>query len=176
MRVLGAQKALCLSHYFMNEQASILQQDDFIAIGEWQGYGAERVAALLVMDQHDRLLLQFRDPFTHIAHPGRWSMFGGHVEGSEDLRETCGREINEELGIDLDLQSLKPFAKYVSDPPKLVDQIFVFTTRERIQVSQISLGEGAGFGVFTPMQLKTLDIPRSVRPVIELFITEYMSS
>ena len=76
----------------------------------------------------------------------------------------------------MDLKSLTPFAKYVSDPPEWVDQIYVFTTRERIQVSQISLGEGAGFGVFTPMQLKTLDIPRSVRPVIELFITEYMSS
>ncbi len=109
-----------------------MQQDDFITIGEWQGYGAERVAALLVMDQHDRLLLQFRDCCTHIAHPGRWSMFGGHVEGSEYLRETCGREINEELGIDLDLKSLIPFAKYVSDPPELVDQIYVFTTRERI--------------------------------------------
>ena len=57
-----------------------------------------------------------------------------------------------------------------------MDQIYVFTTRERIQVSQISLGEGAGFGVFTPMQLKTLDIPRSVRPVIEHFISEHMSN
>ena len=68
------------------------------------------------------------------------------------------------------------FARFVCDPPKLVDQIYVFTTRERIQVSQISLGEGAGFGVFTPMQLKTLDIPRSVRPVIEHFISEHMSN
>ena len=57
-----------------------------------------------------------------------------------------------------------------------MDQIYVFTTRERIQVSQISLGEGAGFGVLTPMQLKTLDIPRSVRPVVEHFISEHMSN
>lgn len=103
-------------------------------------------------------------------------MFGGHVEGNEDLRQTCGREINEELGIDLDIQSFTPFAKYVSDPPKLMDQIYVFSTRQRLQVSQILLGEGAGFGVFTPMQLKTLDIPRSVRPVIEHFISEHMSN
>ena len=153
-----------------------MDQNEFTTLGEWQGFSKERVAALLVMDQHDRLLLQFRDCFTHIAHPGRWSMFGGHVEGNEDLRQTCGREINEELGIDLDIQSLTPFAKYVSDPLELVDQVYVFRTRERIQVSQISLGEGAGFGVFTPMQLKTLDIPRSVRPVIEHFISEHMSN
>ena len=153
-----------------------MDQNEFTTLGEWQGYSKERVAALLVMDQHDRLLLQFRDCFTHIAHPGRWSMFGGHVEGNEDLRQTCGREINEELGIDLDIQSFTPFAKYVSDPPKLMDQIYVFSTRQRLQVSQILLGEGAGFGVFTPMQLKTLDIPRSVRPVIEHFISEHMSN
>ena len=153
-----------------------MDQNEFKTVGEWLGYSKERVAALLVMDQHDRLLLQFRDCFTHIAHPGRWSMCGGHVEGNEDLRQTCGREINEELGIDLDIQSLTPFAKYVSDPLELVDQIYVFRTRERIQVSQISLGEGAGLGVFTPMQLKTLDIPRSVRPVIEHFISEHMSN
>ena len=153
-----------------------MDQNKFTTLGEWQRYSKERVAALLMMDQIDRLLLQFRDPFPHIAHPGRWSLFGGHVEGNEDLRQTCGREINEELDIDLDLQSLIPFARFVCDPPKLVDQIYVFTTRERIQVSQISLGEGAGFGVFTPMQLKTLDIPRSVRPVIEHFISEHMSN
>ena len=153
-----------------------MDQNEFKTVGEWLGYSKERVAALLVMDQHDRLLLQFRDCFTHIAHPGRWSMFGGHVEGNEDLRQTCGREINEELGIDLDIQSFTPFAKYVSDPPKLMDQIYVFSTRQRLQVSQILLGEGAGFGVFTPMQLKTLDIPRSVRPVIEHFISEHMSN
>jgi 8-oxo-dGTP diphosphatase len=152
-----------------------LEENEFTTIGEWQGYSQERVAALLMMDQRNRLLLQFRDPFPHIAHPGRWSMFGGHVEGNEDLRQTCAREIKEELGINLDLQSLVPFVKLVCDPPELVDQIYVFTTRERIQVSQISLGEGAGFAVLTPMHLKTLDIPRSVRLVIEHFISEYMS-
>ena len=141
-----------------------MDQNEFTTLGEWQGYRKERVAALLMMDQRDRLLLQFRDPFPHIPHPGRWSLFGDHVEGNEDLR------------IDLDLQSLILFARFVCDPPKLVDQIYVFTTRERIQVSQISLGEGAGFGVLTPMQLKTLDIPRSVRPVIEHFISEHMSN
>ena len=152
-----------------------LEENEFTTIGEWQGYSQERVAALLMMDQRNWLLLQFRDPFSHIAHPGRWSMFGGHVEGNEDLRQTCAREIKEELGINLDLQSLVPCVKFVCDPPELVDQIYVFTTRERIQVSQISLGEGAGFAVLTPIQLKTLDIPRSVRPVIEHFISEYMS-
>ena len=152
-----------------------MEENEFTTIGEWQGYSQERVAALLMMDQRNRLLLQFRDPFPHIAHPGRWSMFGGHVEGNEDLRQTCAREIKEELGINLDLQSLVPFVKLVCDPPELVDQIYVFTTRERIQVSRISLGEGVGFAVLTPMHLKTLDISRSVRPVIEHFISEYMS-
>ena len=98
------------------------------------------------------------------------------LKGGANILENCGREINEALGIDLDLQSLIPFARFVCDPPKLLDQIYVFTTYERIQVSQISLAEGAGFGVFTPMQLKTLDIPRSVRPVIEHFISEHMSN
>ena len=70
-----------------------LDKNEFATIGEWQGYSKERVAALLMMDQRDRLLLQFRDPFPHIAHPGRWSLFGGHVEGNEDLRETCRREL-----------------------------------------------------------------------------------
>ena len=93
-----------------------MDQNEFTTLGEWQGYSKERVAALLMMDQRDRLLLQFRDPFPHIAHPGRWSLFGGHVEGNEDLRETCGREINEELGIDLDLQGLIPFARFVVIP------------------------------------------------------------
>ncbi|MBT4871167.1 MAG: hypothetical protein HON39_00815, partial [Marinovum sp.] len=59
-----------------------MEENEFTTIGEWQGYSQERVAALLMMDQRNRLLLQFRDPFPHIAHPGRWSMFGGHVEGN----------------------------------------------------------------------------------------------
>ncbi|MGB2358345.1 MAG: hypothetical protein ACPH79_07755, partial [Paracoccaceae bacterium] len=40
-----------------------MDQNEFTTLGEWQGYSKERVAALLMMDQRDRLLLQFRDPF-----------------------------------------------------------------------------------------------------------------
>ena len=83
----------------MNEYVSVLQKDDFITIGEWKGYGAERVAALLILDHHDRLLLQFSDCFIHIAHPGRWNMFGGHVESSEDLHENCGGKLRKNWGL-----------------------------------------------------------------------------
>lgn len=87
-----------------------------------------------------------------------------------------GGKLRKSCGLIWIFKASRLFAKYISDPPELVDQIYVFTTRELIQVSQFSLGEGAGFGVFTPMQLKTLDTPKSVIPVIEHFISEHMSN
>lgn len=46
---------------------------------------------------------------------------GGHVETNEELINTVNREIKEETGIELNLKSIKPFAKltgYYKDYPK----------------------------------------------------------
>ncbi|MBQ3021375.1 MAG: NUDIX hydrolase [Bacilli bacterium] len=47
---------------------------------------------------------------------------GGHVEANEELVNTVNREIQEETGIELNLKSIKPFAKltgYYKDYPTI---------------------------------------------------------
>jgi len=59
-----------------------------------------RVAGVLLLWE-GRVLLQHRDDFPHIRHPGRWAFFGGHLEPGESPEDGALREIEEELGVRL---------------------------------------------------------------------------
>ena len=54
------------------------------------------VGALLRLDQ-DRFLFQLRDDIPDIIMPGRWGLFGGHVDPGEDFEPAIRRELAEEL-------------------------------------------------------------------------------
>lgn len=44
--------------------------------------------------------------------PGYFGFWGGHAEGGETAEEALGREIKEELGIDLDMRQVEHFNHY----------------------------------------------------------------
>ena len=43
-------------------------------------------------------LMQLRDDFEHIVHPGCWAFFGGHIEPGEAILPGLRRELEEEIG------------------------------------------------------------------------------
>lgn len=65
-------------------------------IGLWH-----RVAILVVMDQHNRILLQQRSN-DKVTNPNKWDIAAaGHVDAGENSFVTIIREAREEVGIDL---------------------------------------------------------------------------
>lgn len=59
--------------------------------------GHREVACAILIDTRGRFLLQQRDDFVGILHPGKVGLFGGHREGDETLLECVVRELREEL-------------------------------------------------------------------------------
>lgn len=66
------------------------------------------VVAALIRDAHGKVLLQQRPEGKH--HAGLWEFPGGKVEAHETPGESLVRELEEELGLVLDGDSLMPAA------------------------------------------------------------------
>lgn len=55
-------------------------------------------AAIAILYQGDRFLLQLRDDNPKILYPGHWAFFGGHLEPGESAEQALWRELKEEIG------------------------------------------------------------------------------
>ncbi len=53
---------------------------------------------LAVLHREGQFLMQLRDDFPHIVHPGVWGFFGGHIEPGENAALGIRRELLEEIG------------------------------------------------------------------------------
>lgn len=56
------------------------------------------VAALIVVREDERYLMQLRDDKPGIFYPDHWGLFGGAVEEGETPEDALRRELDEELG------------------------------------------------------------------------------
>lgn len=54
--------------------------------------------ALAVLERQERWLIQLRDDRSTIVAPGRWGLFGGHMEPGETPEQSLRRELIEEIG------------------------------------------------------------------------------
>src|SRR5690242_11784740 len=59
---------------------------------------AIRVAGV-ILHRDGKVLLQHRDDDPAIIAPGKWAIFGGHIEPGEEPVAAARREIEEELGL-----------------------------------------------------------------------------
>lgn len=135
---------------------------DFAPLGNLPTAPIDRAALVIACDARDRVLLQLRDDFPHVAAPGLWCVFGGGVEGDETLTDAAVREFFEETGIKLQADRLEPLAVAPSSS-RTNAVLYVFRSRDTVEVSQVHLAEGAGFGFFTARQLQRLDMVPSTR-------------
>jgi 8-oxo-dGTP diphosphatase len=69
-----------------------------------------RNVTLAVLYQSGRFLMQLRDDKPDILYPGRWGLFGGHIEAGETPEVGVKREVQEE--ITYSLEQAKFFSRY----------------------------------------------------------------
>lgn len=125
-------------------------------------------ALLIPVDHRGRILLQLRDFGSNTVHPGKWSLFGGGVEGAESLEQAVVREFQEEVGITLPTNAVLPFVRVLSEPGRR--RLYVFSATLEIAPADIRLGEGAGFGFIEPSNIAALNMIPFRRPVLARFI------
>ena len=113
------------------------------------------IAVGLIVAEDGCVLLQHRDDKPGINEPGAWGLFGGHIEPDEEPAAAYLREMEEELG-----WKPKHFEEYdtvelVLPEARLISH--VFAAHLDVPVSELSLNEGQGMGLFAPDALPERD-------------------
>lgn len=106
-------------------------------------------AAVAILYQDNRFLLQLRDDNPAIRYPGHWAFFGGHLESGESPEAAMQRELQEELGY------TPPQIDYFTS--SLTDaQIIrhVFYAPLTVCIEDLELHEGVDLGLSTIEEVK----------------------
>lgn len=125
----------------------------------------QQVAGALLLHSTRKVLLHHRDDIPGISNPGKWALFGGHIEAGESPEAALVRELHEELGLQ------------VTDPQLFVrlhgakTKYFMYLVEVRAAKEALNLTEGQGMDYFTPEDaLETLDLSTTARTVLNMFL------
>lgn len=66
--------------------------------------------AVFIINDKKQVLLQKRSANKRF-NPDKWALCAGHVDAEESLETAALRELKEEIGIDITINDLKPFAE-----------------------------------------------------------------
>ena len=129
------------------------------------------VVAVALIDSRGCVLMQRRPQGR--AHGGLWEFPGGKVEPGETLEGAMVREIEEELGIALDVADLHPltFASDRKQPPapRAPHVILLYTCRNWHGTAECRDGQEIGW--FAPDALSALEMPPLDYPLAAALIS-----
>ncbi|HAC63567.1 MAG TPA: NUDIX hydrolase [Cyanothece sp. UBA12306] len=97
--------------------------------------------ALAIIYQEDRFLMQLRDDLPHIAFPGHWGLFGGHLESGETPEEGFKRELIEEINY----QVPNPVLFRIQQEPEIIR--YFYHSPLTVPLEQLELQEGMDLGL-----------------------------
>ncbi|WP_082553618.1 NUDIX domain-containing protein [Altererythrobacter sp. Root672] len=131
------------------------------------------VVAAAIRDSSGRLLLQQALP--HKRHGGLWEFPGGKLESGETPRFAVCREVLEELGISLHLESLSPagFAEEAAESGRPGLVLFLYNCPD--WHGDPDGKDGQQWGWFTPSEAVALAMPPMDRELLEGLCPEVRS-
>tara|TARA_Y100000031_G_C8229673_1_gene390254 strand:+ start:516 stop:914 length:399 start_codon:yes stop_codon:yes gene_type:complete len=125
---------------------------------------AKDCAPVVIVDQHGKYMLQFRDDTPGINHPLMWGFFGGQCEDGETPGQCASRELHEELVVEFmafDFEELASLPKDNGSMRHVVRLCFPIVWGE------FALCEGAGVGYFTKDEALKLNLVPGARVIFE---------
>ncbi|HEX5319682.1 MAG TPA: (deoxy)nucleoside triphosphate pyrophosphohydrolase [Stellaceae bacterium] len=122
------------------------------------------VAAVALIDADGRVLLAERPPGKHLA--GTWEFPGGKVQPGETPEAALIRELDEELGIDVEASCLAPytFASHSYEAFHLLMPLYVCRKWRGI----VTAREGQRLKWVSPAQLGDYPMPPADKPLVAM--------
>ncbi len=113
----------------------------------------DHIAAVIVLDAQDRVVLQLRDNFPHIANPNHWGLFGGRIEPGETWVEAAAREVGEELTLPTEANELTWMGAF---DVRANCTFYTYLYRAGRLLRRAVITEGQAFRLFTSTELITM--------------------
>lgn len=131
----------------------------------------KRIAAIILENDQQEILLYLRDNKPGIPFPQHWDLIGGHVEEGETPDEALVREVKEEL--DIDLKEYAFFKEYVVIEGDAYPNIkYIYTGRFNIPVEEIRLLEGDKPQYFSYDEIPTVRFANVLKGIVMDYIKE----
>jgi len=112
------------------------------------------VAAVVLMNEQNKLLLYLRDNKPSIDYPDNWALLGGHVEKDETPPEALKRELREEIGHEL----VNPIFLGCFDD-RVGNVCYMYKDKINKKLSEIVLTEGQRLGYFSLEEVIKIKLP-----------------
>ena len=128
------------------------------------------VSAIILNDQN-YVLLQKKD-LGYIWGPGSWCLFGGHIENGETPEETMRRELLEEIRYEpknLELIRELDYIDTDTEENERRGHLFLYQCTFEGKISDLSLGEGAGFAFVHPSEFDSMKIKEPDDSILRKF-------
>lgn len=104
--------------------------------------------AIAILYRQNQFLLQLRDNIPSIVYPGRWGLFGGHLEPGETPDVAVKRELLEEIGYSPPI--LSEFGCYTDS--KVVRHVYHGLLT--VELNHLVLNEGWDMNLLAPEQIR----------------------
>jgi 8-oxo-dGTP diphosphatase len=131
----------------------------------------KKIAAIILENDNNELLLYLRDNKPGIPFPNCWDLFGGHVEEGETTEEALIREVKEELGITLgEFRFFKRYECLTGDA--YPNEKFIFAGRINIPIEDMTLFEGERPQYFKRSEIPHVNFANILREVVMDYINE----
>ena len=111
----------------------------------------------VVLWKEDLVLLQKRS-FQAKLLPGRWGVFGGHIEDGESPIQTAVREIEEELSVSLDPNQRRELCTLRVQRMNALYVAHYYSSRIPVSLKDMSLREGIGFSLWSMDEIPQLHL------------------
>lgn len=118
------------------------------------------VSSIILLNEHKEVLLQKKD-LRYTWFPGMWCLPGGGLESKETPTKAIKREIEEELGWqleDFEYVEKEEYKDQAGEKTKKGTQHIFHSNISPIAISNLRFREGAGFAFFAESELNTIPI------------------
>lgn len=126
----------------------------------------------LYSPQKKAVLLHLRDGNTKV-NPNKWAFFGGLSEGDETPKQTFVRELQEELSINVDEKDVIVLCDYLNE--ELQTYRHVFYVESNLELTAMTLGEGAGFDWVSLENIFEKDLTDKTEKDLKYFLENVIS-